>query len=155
MFELINEINFILFYHIIDFYTDDIIVTNNFSNIVKVSKNFCLKVIIEMLYDDCFQITWNEMHEAITTSKNNRLKNVKATAAMFVSLSKTTSSIEMSITTCQFESQQKVKLFNEIITYENCDSIEAYTQLIHEFGAFWHDEEFIDVFKDQWMNFSL
>ena len=54
VFELINEVNFILFYHIIDFYTNDIIVRNDFSNIVKGLKHFCLKFVIEMLYDDCF-----------------------------------------------------------------------------------------------------
>lgn len=53
MFKSINEANSTLFYHIVDLYINNIIIRNDSLNTVKISKTFCLKLVIKMIHDDC------------------------------------------------------------------------------------------------------
>lgn len=54
LFESIKKANFILFHHILNFHINEIVIRNDSFNTVKNLKNFCLKTVVEMIYDDCF-----------------------------------------------------------------------------------------------------
>ena len=71
LFESTKKANFTLFYHIVNSYTNEIMIRNNSFNAVKISKNFCLKFVIELRYDDCFQIEFSEIYRIMTILKRN------------------------------------------------------------------------------------
>ena len=145
-FESFKKIDVTLFHHIVDFYFNKLIVRNDFSKAVQISKNFCLESITKIIYDDCFQVTANEIHRAMKTSKFTQ--NIDT---MFTSLIKSTSTVTIKIK--KFE--KEFKLSNKIMTYENSNAITIYTRLINKFSTLWVDENFIDISKNNWMKFSL
>ena len=128
LFESSKKTNFILFHHIIDFYPNKIVVRNDFSKMIQILKNFRLESVTKMIYDDCFQIATDIIHRAIKTSK---MQNV---VAMFTFLIKffATVSTQIEISTYQFKKSKKIKLSNDIMTYENSNPIIIYAQLIDE-----------------------
>ena len=157
LFESTKEANFILFHHIVDSYTNKIMIRNDSFNAVKISKNFCLKFVIELTYDDCFQIEFSEIYRIMTVSKRNWIKQSKTVATNFILLlsSKTISHQFEVQAIFQFENFKKCKLSNEIMIYEDQNSIHVYIKLMNKFFALWHDEDFINISKEQWMKFFL
>ena len=128
LFESSKKIDVTLFHHIVDFHFNKLIVRNDFQRTVQISKNFCLKSITKMIYDDCFQVAANEIHRAMKTFKFTQ--NI---VTMFTSLIKSISTMTIK-TKNQFE--KKFKLSNEIMTYENSNAITIYTRLIDKFFTF-------------------
>lgn len=161
LFESFKECHVSLFHHVIDFYTNEVIVRNDSFKTVKILKNFYLKSVTEMSYDDCFQLNTNELHRAVKSLKSNWIKDIKETTSLFASFVKVDSVIFQSTMTNidtfsqQFEDSQKVKLSNEVMIYENNQTITIYNQLINEFSSLWRDEDFIDISKENWMKFFL
>ena len=157
LFESTKKVNFTLFHHIVDSYTNEIMIRNDSFNAVKISKNFCLKFVIELTYDDCFQIEFSEIYRIMTVSKRNWIKQSKTVATNFILLlsSKTISHQFEVQAIFQFENFKKCKLSNEIMIYEDQNSIHVYIKLMNEFLVLWHDEDFINISKKQWMKFFL
>lgn len=49
----------------------------------------------------------------------------------------------------------KTKLSNNVMIYDNKSFIDVFTTLVNEFSILWTDQEFVNVFEDEWMKFSL
>ena len=163
LFKSIKETNFTLFHHVVNSYINEIMIRNDSSHIVKNFKNFCLENVIELSYNECFQIESTKIHRALNVSKSNWIKTFKSVVAMFAFMIKSlkqsvkskTFSYEFKKASAYFENQKEFTLTNEIMTYDDQKFIISYKKLIDEFSKLWKNEDFINIFKSQWMRFFL
>ena len=164
LFEPTKEANFTLFHHVVNSYTNEIMIRNDSSHIVKIPKNFCLESVIELFYDECFQVESTEIHRALNVSRSNWIKTFKSVAAMFAFMVKSNSKQSAKSKTFSYQSkeaptysenQKEFTLTNGIMTYDDHDSITSYKKLIDEFPTLWKNEGFINISKNQWMRFLL
>ena len=130
LFESIRRANFTLFYYIVNVYFSEILIRNDF-DVVKIFKNFCLESVIELTYNDCFQITQFETHRAVTFSKYEITRVIEITT-MFIFLVIVQETIKHDVLfSHRFESSKmKNKLSNDIVTYDDEFFIANYISLI-------------------------
>ena len=153
--------NVTLYHHVIDFYTSEIIVKNDSLKSVKISKKFCLEMITEITYDDCFLMSSNESHMIITSSISNWIKKKFKTFTMLsAKFNKVVSAISSINSSYQIDRvlssfMKEVKLINDIMLCENQTAIQAYTKLVNEFLTLWRNEDFINISDNKWMKFAL
>ena len=116
-FESDANANFTMCSHILNTNTKQILIKNEFVNIVKVSRRIRLNQISKMNCDNCFQISETDM--TVKSFKKNKLKQAFVTISMISTIKLT---------------NMKIKLFNEFMIYENENAKKAYTNLINEFS---------------------
>lgn len=153
VFESSNEANLILFHHIVNFTINQIVIRNNSSKAVVISKNFCFETISKLIYENFFQIqTFNLIMKSSKEFKN-WIKQTNQMSIMCNAISSVASSTKK-IQTLQ-ESSLKTTLFNEIMLYDDKKIVQAYVEFIEKIFTLWRDEDFIDIAEKQWMKISL
>ena len=161
LFESSFKTNVTLYHHVIDSYTSEVIVKNDFLKSVKISKNFRLEMITEITYDDCFLMSSNESHMIITSSISNWIKQKFETftmlSAKFNKVEPAISSIDSLYQTDHVVNSfmKEIRLINDIMLCENQTAIQAYTKLVNEFLTLWRNEDFINIPEDRWMKLAL
>ncbi len=160
LFESSSEVSIFIYTHVIDARTTDVIIRNEFAKLMKISRNFKLKMTQKIQYDDCFHVS-QKHHLTLQTFKKNSIfedLNVELTIERNFNVDRSRSSSKNSkvrVSADQIDEKFEEKISFDVIVYENESEKQKFDKLINEFSQIWKNEEFIDVLKKQWMRFSL
>ncbi len=155
LFESSSSILVFIYAHVIDARTSEIIVRNEFAKSMKISKNFRLGIAQEIQYDDCFYAL-QKHHFALQVSRKNRItKKLKVDTAIESSSKSSVENSKIRVSADQVDEKFEDKISFDVIVYENESENQKFDKLINEFSKIWKNEEFIDVFEEQWMRLSL
>ncbi len=161
LFESFSEISVFIYAHIIDVKTTEVIVRNESSRSMKISRNFKLEVTQKIQYENCFYAS-QKHHLALQILKKNLLieelkvestiNQITNDAQHSLKKSRLRSSSENSrirVFAEQVDDKSEEKIFFEITVYENDVERQKFDKVINEFSNIWKDEEFINVSKKQ------
>lgn len=114
LFKLNTHVKFIMFVHFMNTVFTKVLIKNEFNVVVQILRKFDIDLIIEVNYENCFQINLSNL--VIKSSK--KLYFLLILFAVKESLSKS----------------MKTKFFNEVMIYENVHVMKTLTNLINEFS---------------------
>ena len=156
LFESSCKANVIFYHHVINAFTNEMIIKNDSFKSMIIFKNFRLEIVIEMIYNDCFLITANESCMIMRSSTTfNWIKKTFEASVMLAALTFSSSKLIKQFSCHENLSTAKFVLFNDIMLYDNKEAIKAYTDLVNDFSILWKNEEFINIFEKRWMRLSL
>ncbi len=155
LFESSSSIFVFIYAYVIDARTNDVIVRNELTKSMKISKNFRLEIAQKIQYDDCFYVS-QKHHFVLQVSKKNRTtKKLKADTTIESSSKSFVENSKIRVFADQIDDKFEEKISFDVIVYENENEKQKFDRLINEFSKIWKDEKFIDVSKKQWMRLSL
>ena len=153
LFELSIESDCTMFHHLINSYISEVVMQNDSSRSVIIFKKFCLRSVSKLTYDHCFQISKIDM--TMQSSKKNWFDQSNQYSFNSIDIKNIS---KKSSNESEFNNRKdklKIRLSNDIMIYENNETVFVYSKLLEEFSTLWKDEEFINVFNEHWMKISL
>jgi hypothetical protein len=133
LFESSSEVSIFIYAHVIDARITEIMMRNEFERIMKISKNFKLKMIQDIQYDDCFYAS-QKHHLALQIFKKNQMKKaltVDIAIDRFRALSKNS---KIQVAANQIDEKSEEKISFDVTVYENEREKQKFDRLINEFS---------------------
>jgi hypothetical protein len=166
LFESCSKISVFIYAHVIDARTTKVIVRNESTKSMKISRNFRLRVAQKIQYDDCFYASQKHQLTLQTFKKNSIIKDLKPdlildevvdlTLEKNVERSRSSSkNSKIRIIADEVKKKSKEKISFDVTIFDDEREKQKFDTLINEFSKIWKNEEFIDVFEKQWMRLSL
>ena len=146
-FELV-EINFSIYFHVVDTAISVVLIRNNNVESIKIFKNFRLSKLIEIKHFNVFHVESKSSDLAIRIFKSKHkklfldkiLKSIHKKLNAFLSIIKNTN----------------VVLSNDITVHNSSErNIQKFSNLIEKYSSLWTDQKFANLSKNNWMKLSL
>ena len=139
-----DEINFSIYAHVVNANIKVILIKNDISVVLKISRNFRFEKLIEMNYSNVCLMNVSVVELALKRSKSEHKK------AWFNKVLQTYIVVKNSF------SSTNTTLFNDVTIHNFSDNtVKAFIKLVHEFFSLWINQEFVNFFEQNWMKISL
>ncbi len=138
------DLDIFLYAHAIDVFTNFIIAKNEFSNIIKISRNARLEQITKIQYLNVFHVDANANH----IKKYVERKSAKHHKTLwFIRVLKVAVIVYTAAATIFFSTLDTV-LSNDVTIHEsNFIAISIFTQIVNIYFNLWKSEEFVKLFE--------
>ena len=147
-FEFFKTSNFVIYAHLLNFYTSFILVRNDHDQNMKIFRNLRLSTTTELKYFNAYSVNFENVFDLILRHSKSTHKSL-----WFEKIVSTFSTIASNN---KINSANDFVLFNEIVIHNlSQEVVKALTDLIDEYSNLWIDQEFVDFSMKNWMRISL
>ena len=136
-FELFIESDCTMFHHLINSYISEIVMQNDSSKSVIIFKRFCLKSVSKLTYDHCFQISKIDM--TMQSSKKNWFDQSNQYSFNSIDIENKSNESSNESKLNDRKDKLKIRFSNDIMIYENNETVFVYSKLFEEFSTLWKD----------------
>ncbi len=153
--------NIIFFAHIIDNFITTIIIKNDFSKFIKISRNDQLKIIIKIQYLNVFHVDLDQITNYVEKKSRDVYKvswfsRILKTAIIVYTIISTVSSSILEYSHALIFKSQDVIFINDVIIHNFIsDAVICFFKIINEYSDLWKSDEFVKLLMNQWMRISL
>jgi hypothetical protein len=150
-----------MYAHTLNNFINDVMIKNEFSKLIKISRNARLETIIEILYLNVFHVDFSDVNHIDIQSYVERKSAQAHKNSWFKRILKTTMIAYTVVIAVFFFTSQETKslnivLSNDVIIHNfTSQTISVFFDLINQYLNLWKSERFVKLSKDQWMRISL
>jgi hypothetical protein len=135
LFESSSEVSIFIYAHVIDARTIDVIVRNESTKSMKISKNFKLEVTQKIQYEDCFYASQKHQLTLQTSKKNSMTQKLKIDLTVEENRSRSSSkNSKIRVTADQMNEKSEEKISFEVTAFDDEYEKQKFDRLINEFS---------------------
>ena len=139
-----DEINFSIYVYVVNANIKIILIKNDISVVLTISRNFRLEKLIEMNYSNVCLMNVNVVELTLRRFKSEHKK------AWFNKI------LQTYIVVKNLFSSTNTTLFNNVTIHNFFDNaVKVFIKFVHEFFSLWINQEFVNLFEQNWMKISL